>query len=291
VTIGVAGVVAVAALVPLASHYLQVADEVGVRAYPAALLPRLASWVLMGQTHPWYGWLQQRGGPFFQTRAAVHSNGVGPITTLVAMIGLYWGRGRKGVRLLVIMAAALMLMSTVFPGGFTFWRHVYDYLPGANALRAVGRIGLVLLLPLGLGVALCFDRLYAQARYLPLVLLAALMIAEQNHEIRYRAREPLQRYIAELSEKLDPGCEAFFLASTGRLRYPHAHDDAAWVSLRTGIPTVNGRYGNFPPEYLLRDAHLRTNADRPGLRRAFDYWLEVNGLPARRICWIETSGF
>ena len=149
----------------------------------------------------------------------------------------------------------------------------------------------MLLLPLGLGVALFFERLHAQARYLPLVLLAALMIAEQNHDIRYRPRAPLDRYIADLSEKLDPGCEAFFLASTGRQRYPHAHDDAAWISLRTGIPTVNGRYGNFPPEYLLQDAHLRSNADRPGLRRAFEYWLEVSGLPARRICWIETPGF
>lgn len=289
--IGLAGLGALAAVAPALQRYLQTAAEVGLRRYPASELPRPMSWVLMGPNHPWFGWLQQSDGPFFGLRQSIHSHGVGPVTTVVAIIGLYQAWSRRSVRLLGLVVIALILMTTVYPGGISGWRLIYDYLPGAAALRAVARVGMITLLPLALGVAFLFGELQRSRRWVWLAILGALVIVEQNHAIQFRERAPLEAYERALVDSLPRGCEAFLLVHVAARPYPHVNDDAAWVTLRTGVPTLNGRYGNFPPDYPLYDVHAPNPEVRAGVRRAMDYWVERNGLTSGRVCWIETRGF
>jgi hypothetical protein len=284
------GVVTLAALVPVMSHYLRAAAEVGMRAIEPEFLPRPASWVLMGRWHPLYGWLQEPGGPFAELRESVHTHGVGPVTTVLAITGLVQARRWRSVRLMVFTVITLILATTMFPGGFSGWRLLHAYVPGAAALRAVGRIGAVTVLPLALGVAVFFDRLTERRSKLLLVALAVVMVAEQNHELRFRDRASLLAYEESLVAQLEPGCETFLLVYTGNRPYPHVHDDAAWVTLRAGIPTINGRYGNYPPDYGLYDVHAPNPEAAAGVRRGLDDWIRRNGLSAPRVCWIETSG-
>lgn len=288
---GLGALGALAAVAPALQRYLQTAAEVGLRRYPASELPRPMSWLLMGPNHPWFGWLQQSEGPFFDLRQSIHSHGVGPVTTVVAIIGLYQAWSRRSVRLLGLVVGALILMTTVYPGGFSGWRLIYDYLPGAAALRAVARIGMITLLPLALGVGFFFSELQRSRRWVWLAILGALVVAEQNHDIQFRERAPLEAYEQALVDSLPRGCEAFLLVHVAARPYPHVNDDAAWVTLRTGVPTLNGRYGNFPPDYPLYDVHAPNPEVRAGVRRAMDYWVERNGLASRRVCWIETRGF
>ena len=213
--LGAAGAVTLAAMVPMLTHYLRAAEEIGLRRYPVAFVPRPASWLLMGPRHPWYGWLQVAGGPFADLRGPPHSNGVGLLTTALAIVGLYGAWKRRSVRLLVLVVVTLIVATTVLPGGYSGWRLAYDYLPGAAALRAVARIGMITLLPLSLGIALFFGRLEQRRRWLLLTALGIGVIAEQNHDLQFRRRAPIESYQASLAERLAPGCEAFLAGLRG----------------------------------------------------------------------------
>lgn len=280
-----------AAMLPWLTHYLAAASEVGWRIYPVESVPRLPSWVLMGPGHPWYGWLQRPGGPLPQITQPHHSLGVGPLTTGLALIGLYWARRWRSVRLMALVVGSWFVLATTFPGGFSAWHVFYEYLPGAAAIRAVGRIGMITVLPLALGVASFFSRLAERRRWALVTVLAVLFIAEQNHDLQFRQRAPLREYVASLAEQLDAGCKAFLLVHRGQDPDRHVHDAAAWITLETGIPTLNGRYGNTPPEYGLIDVLIRDEADRNNVRQAMRSWVRLKGLSEPRVCWIETEGF
>ena len=289
-TIGASGLAALVALLPLLNRYVRAAGEVGLRGYPWDALPRPVSWLLMGPRHPLYGWLQRRDGPFFELRQTHHSHGVGPVTTALALIGIYWAWKRRSVRLLALVVGSLVVLTTLYPGGYSGWRLIYEYLPGAAALRAVGRIGMIALLPLSLGAAMFFGRLQRQGRWVLMAVLAAVMVAEQSHDLRFRDRRAVEDYVASLAAQVDPECTAFLLLHVDERPYPHVHDDAAWVTLATGVPTVNGRYGNLPPEYGLRDVQAINERDRESVGRELGYWIERHGLDETRVCTIETRG-
>ncbi len=288
--LGAAGVASFAALVPLASRYLRAADEVGLRGYEGVTLPLPPSWFLMGRWNSLYGWLQLRDGPFFDIRDPHQSNGVGPLTTVLALVGLYQAWKNRSVRLLALTVGILIVFTTMYPGGYSGWRLIYELLPGAAALRSAARIGMIALLPLSLGVAVFFSSLRRKGRWLLILVLGVAMVAEQSHQLRLRDRSTLDAYVAGLADQLQPDCAAFLLALRGRRNYGFVHDDAAWITLATGIPTLNGRYGNVPPDWPLLDVRITNPEDRRAVEVAMADWIARNGLPAERVCWIETRG-
>lgn len=281
-----------AAMLPWLTHYLAAVSEVGWRIYPAGSIPRIPSWVMMGPGHPLYGWLQRPGGPAYGGFSrAHHSLGVGPLTTGLALGGLYWARRWRSVQLMALVVGSWFVLATMFPGGFTAWRVFYEFLPGAAAMRAVARIVMITLLPLALGIAMFFSRLAVDRRWRLFSLLAVLVIAEQSHDLKFRQRAPVREYVASLAEKLDSNCEAFLLVQRGRESDRHVHDTAAWITLETGIPTLNGRYGNRPPEWGLSDVLIRNEVDRNNVQQAMRQWVRLKDLPEARVCRIETEDF
>src|SRR5206468_5737674 len=109
----------------------------------------------------------------------------------------------RDVQFVVIVPLTMALLAMEWPGGFSLWRAVYLYVPGASALRAVSRIGVALVLPAALGLALVVDELVRAPRIAPsrtavtlrrrdrvrrafvTVLLIAAVVAEQVQESRW----------------------------------------------------------------------------------------------------------
>ncbi len=165
---GGALVVAVAAW-PLAAHYLAAAKLVGARplAVVLQLLPRPESWLNLGPGSLLYGSLTDRfWGPALPFEWT-HRLGLGFLTWAL----VFWGaalalRRREGpLRLLVLAFGLAVLLATRWPGDGSLWRGVYELVPGATAIRAVGRLAVVGLLLLALCLALAWRRLEESRRF------------------------------------------------------------------------------------------------------------------------------
>ncbi len=274
---------------PLAARYLAAKAERGYFPFAERQAPRLASWLLPGDTNVAWGWLTDLS-VFEGLDASPHWNGVGFVTLAVAAAGLTRLWRRPGVRLLVLAVATLFVLTLSWPGEVSLWRWVREVAPGASALRAVARVGSVLTLPAALGLAAFFDRPRSGRRAATalLALLGLLVLAEQVHARRTPLdKAALRAHVDSLARRVDPACRAFLLVMQGRGRYEHLQDDAAWVTLATGIPTVNGRYGSFPPEYPnLRMPRIRKARRLADARRAMRGWLEAHGESAEGVCFV-----
>ncbi len=287
----VAGALVAAVLTaPLAARYRVTAETHGVRTWEDVepFQPRWVSWMLMGTTHRLWGWLYDTEltaeGRFLRT--ANHANGLGLIALAVAGIGLYRHRRLPAVRLMVMASLLAILLTTVFPGGFTFWRLVYENLPGAAAIRAVGRIGLLLLIPAGLGVGWFFESRRGPWWQTAAILL--LLIVEQAHAPAAYDKLEARRRAQAIAEAVGADCRSFFVTTTAT--HPGIHEDAMWAGILAGVPTVNGRYGNFPPGWTLYDKAYRRRGDasQDGADAALGAWLEHNCLAAEDVCRIDS---
>jgi hypothetical protein len=240
----------------------------------------------MGERNLIYGWLQT-DTRFADLAQPTHSNGIGLVTLAVCAYGLWVARERRAIRLLALSTASLAVLFTAY-GDFALWRHLQSVLPGAAGIRAVGRIGMVLALPAAIGVALGFDRVRERRHGLFAALLAVACAAEQAHQTRFVDKAAVRAAIASLAARVEPRCGSFFLAASGPAGYAFENDDAAWVQLATGTPTVNGRYGNAPPRWGF--SRYQVGGGKPSremLQRAFDRWVTDTGLDRASVCWID----
>ena len=241
----------------------------------------------MGRRNVLYGWLQASDGPYAHLIRPFHSSGIGFVALSASLVGLWWGRRHLGVRLMFLAVLSLFVLSVTLPGGFSLWRYMHEYLPGASALRATGRIGMVLLLFGAVGVAFFFDRLASRRRMVAVAAILVVCTLEQWNRTRWIPVSESRERVRAVATKIDTSCRAFLLVSRGGPSYRFLNDDAAWVSLATGIPTVNGRYGHFPPNWPLRDLHIDADDDEARIRAALGDWVERYGMEPGSVCLVE----
>jgi hypothetical protein len=296
--IAAAALLAGAALAPMLLRYSSAQGAVGARAFGdlATFLPRISSWFFMGGGSWAYSWLGHFR-PWQHIEASQeHCLALGFLTGGLAAIGLWRQRARPLVRVLSLSAVGVVLLATTWPGGFTAWRLVFWLVPGARAIRAVGRISLLLLIPAAFGVAACLDA--CRARGLALVL-AMLVAAEQGRSLHFYSAARTDAHVARLASRLDPSRCGYFYFSPDEphsRRYPDdfvsciRQVDAMWAALGSGIPTINGYSGNFPPEWddLLHDV-IHGPDDRRRLASDLSRWIESHSLDPHRFCWIAPS--
>lgn len=177
-------------------------------------------------------------------------------------------RGRRGaatsfaVAALVLFALTLYVPAADLPAdgplrerGTTLWWLVWDHVPGASAIRAVGRIWTGILPLLVMAVALTAERwrrTHPRRRALAvLATLATLALAEQ---IRFRRQPSFDKrafaeQVARWREAIPAGCQVVYFAipPTGP-SWVHQMT-AQWAALEAGVPTVNGYSSNYPPGY------------------------------------------
>ena len=291
--LAVCGLLAAALAAPLLERYLLAAQILGLRTWAAVepLLPRWQSWLLMGHENWLYGWIYGTElwpkGPHW--RSSAHAGGLGVVATVLAIAGLWHYRQRISTRLLAALSLLAVLLATLWPGGWTLWRVLYEYLPGTGGLRAVGRVSMLLLIPAAVGVAYFFERRLRNRRgTVVAAILVLLMAIEQGSRTPYYDRETARRRVAVITDALEAHCPTFLLSSADRRYRFWLQEDAMWATLETGVPTVNGRYGNDPPGWGLRlRSGFSSTAYRQGIDQALEAWARANCLDPAEICRLE----
>jgi hypothetical protein len=295
----IAGCTAASALLawPMAAHYLRAAHDVGLRDFSTVepMLPRPASWLYMGPGN----WLYRRlaGLAAFRAIPAEHEQrlGLGFATAVVALGGLWGARRRAPARLMLLTAATLIVLATLWAPGLSLWPAVYGVVPGAAALRAVSRIGMMLLVPASFGVALAAQRVreLAAARpalALPLLALpvAAAIVAEQGQDMDWYDRTAARARASAVARAIPARCAAFLytpLAPNGDPWWYHG--DAMWAALERGVPTVNGYSGNVPRGWPFYDVIARSPAEDSLLAHALTAWEARWRLAPATVCRVR----
>ncbi len=167
-------------------------------------------------------------------------------------------------------------------------------MPGAAAIRAVARIGILMLIPAGLGVAFFVDEMRPRRVLLALVL--AIGVLEQAQTTPSWDKLAVRRDVASLAGSIRGECGAFLftpLAGSGAGRSGFENDkhqlDAMWAALLTGVPTINGFSGNTPPGRDFGQITVHDETDERRLARRLADWSRRWGLQAQRVCWVRPS--
>ncbi|MGE6761317.1 hypothetical protein ACQKGO_25090 [Corallococcus interemptor] len=284
------GVVGLVVLAPLVLHSRQAIGTVGLRSFGdvSPMVPRFWSWFFVGQDSWLYGWTN--GFSKFQRMPVAweHRLGFGFVTPVLAGIGLWQARSRTSVRLLLVLAVATLLLASRYTGGFTPWWLVFHGVPGAAAIRALSRIGLWLLVPAAVGLALYLQRQWDSGRAALAVALGALCLLEQGLTGPVYDRHEARADVEAVAARIAPGCATFFYAPTsGEAQEWKYHLDAVWASGEHGVPTVNGYSGNYPQGWKLQD-NRRFNAEAAArIDQELEAWMRSRNLAPESVCRIE----
>jgi hypothetical protein len=341
--------VALVPLAHLANHYLEAAREVGLRE-PDSIAwgaPFLASWASRGP-ESWFdplnalrAWGVFHDNPWPEGEQEI---GIGPVTSLLVLLGLVAGRHRLFVRLLLatsltllvcmtgmapqnslwqvcqpwlpaglisvlwwaflllslgalagvlsgrrrrlfgwLLGAALVLLMAVTaltPEG-SLWLVLYRWVPGASAIRASCRVGLLLLVPASVGLALFLQGRRSRAVALALALVCVL---EQLRDLPTVDKPAHREHIARLARRVPAGTKAFlYLGRAPGVPWYRTQLDAMWVQLETGVPTVNGYSGNDPPGWgpFAYERYVPENDGR--IKEALKEWFHQHQMSAENV--------
>jgi len=287
---GACCLLAAASAWPLAAHYLQTFHMVGRRPFGPVqpMIPTIVSWFSMGGGSLLYGRLAALPAFAALPMGHEHQIGLGIATTAVAAGGFAKGRDRAPLRLIGLTTLSLVLLSIEWPGGFTLWKLVFDWFPGACGMRAVARIGVFLLLPFAVGLAWNFDLAFKKSAAAPL-LMAALCLLEQARAAGgydWRAQRAGHEAVAA---QVSRDCSVFLYSPPASA--PFAEDqyqiDAMWAQLETGVATLNGYSGNWPPRWPFHQIKIAWPADARRRDLALAGWLSKWRAEPQKVCVVS----
>ena len=147
-------------------------------------------------------------------------------------------------------------------------------MPGADAVRGLQRYMMMLTAPLAALLAMAVDRLFRvgggpRARFLggaAAMLLALAVMSEQVSGSFGFSADGQRRYFSALKAQLAPSCQLFSVrdpkqpfGEPGINEIPNLNRkyqaDALLLAALTGLPTVNGFSGLYPPDYHLYELY------------------------------------
>ncbi len=263
------GAATAALLWPMLSHYLAASHELGPRLFSevATMLPRIKSWFYLGSDNFLYGSLASWHKFARLPNNCEHTIGLGLLTFAACIAGLFLNR-RDPVARISWKVLSIAILLTVFVGGYTLWRGVYEVFPGAKAARAVTRIQLVLLIPWAIGLASLVQKKPKWA-----ITLLALVALEQ-FAIYPGYSKPLAIARSQaIANRIPTDCTHFLVAPVNPMKSGAEQlIDAMWAVFQTQKPTLNGYSGSNPPGWSL-------------------YTLESSQVRPALVAWKKSSGF
>ncbi len=284
-------VTAAALLAPLAIQYSRVEGEVGGRnwGHMKPFQPRLASWLYHPPAAPFSGWEERLTLFNSLPNRDEHAIGLGYVTPVLLVAGLIAGRRRQGLRNAALAMAIVMVVITLWPGGFSLWKYIARNLPGLSAARVTARLGLLLPLLAAAAFAVLADTRGRRSR--PWIYaLGFLALAEQSVRMHVFDKRVSQRWVADLASRVDPAAAAF-VVSIQRPGFPQwiVHLDAMWATTLAGRPTVNGYTGSTPPGWggQLWVARSASKLQRERFTTDLAAWLSGQGVAPASTQWIE----
>ncbi|HEY0762552.1 MAG TPA: DUF4214 domain-containing protein [Pyrinomonadaceae bacterium] len=236
------------------------------------------------------------------------------VVLVIATIGFI--RARRGVNTsgfsipdprqlgMLFLAVLILATSLFYVLGFRYgdhspWYFIYEYFPGAKAIRAVSRYVIFLALPMSIAFAFVIDwglafalrqqssfrrRLLATA----VILLGALMAFEQFGIPKIGGSgftvSIEKSYLQTHAAKLAKDCEAFYLANgpLAKRSMPEYQYDAMLISAVSGIPTLNASSSQFPPGWDLYSLQIPEYEDH------VKSWISQQKISGK-VCRLETG--
>jgi hypothetical protein len=208
-------------------------------------------------------------------------------------------RGRALRRPAARCAVALALtaaVEAVLPlhlGSYSLWAVVH-HLPGASAMRAIGRAQIVTAALLTLAAAAALTEIFAQllpggrrgpvpaARW-ALAALVLLAVAEQyNTTDASQLSRPAQLAFLASVRSAPAGCRSFYVVDPSDPTQPfyESQVDAMLVAQKLGLPTLNGYTAYSPPGWALE------RIGEPGYEEAALIWADSHSV-ARGLCRLD----
>ena len=289
-------------LIPFLWIYGPILPQLTKRSYAdfLSLMPQWQDWFWMGANHPLWG---RFAGLFGMDRPDVVEWELRMGWGLVALLAIGYGlfelfrkikpakRGKDPLTWGKVTAIASLVLAFMVLrwGDFSPWRWVFDWVPGASALRSVGRVSLVLALPAGALLAWLGQRITDKIesskkikRPLLIGLLAFGLLCFFGEQMSpppdqgfSRSRE--LQWISTLAQDVPKDKVAFYILPTPSLPATSTELslDAMWASLESGVPTLNGYSGMEPPGWDLN------GLKRPDYQDRVDRWVHDTGLDGK----------
>ncbi len=287
-------------LAPFALVYLPKAQETGMHAYQviAGLTPTPADLLHVGSGNLLFGWLDRLVTPPGADNFSEHTVGFTPTMLGFALAGAVLamrnGSPAPRWRRAVAIAFLLSLVVCMDYGGSSPWWLVYQFVPGAAAVRVVTRYWLLLEMPAALLAALAFERLTRHWRRAAVLALAVVLAAgEVTTDGAFLLDRTAERGFIAAVPPAPAGCTAFFVqtARTGEPGYyPLAVNvDGMLLAELLHLPTPNGHASFLPPGFGMGYATAAQYADTaPRALRVAGLERGMCGLDLQRDDWSTT---
>lgn len=306
-SLAVVAVLCLGSLLPFLRLYLPKASETGMHvfAHLRDQLPAPVDLVNIGLGNHLYGGLvralaETSGFPWeFSERQMGLTPGVVALF-LVAAAALWW-RGRAAgtppARLWLAQDLALVTIGTCLltfsVSGHSAWQAVYEFVPGAKAIRAVARYYIVLAVPV---VAVGMYWLALQRSRIARIGGAALCAFLVLEQLNMAAATAIDRGAAtarlEAAKPYPGACRAFFVVDDRPAAAGNASDalyrhnvEAMLLAEVLGLPTINGFSSFLPPDWAFDHPYRADYLDRV---RAYARTHDIRGLCAldlRTMTW------
>jgi hypothetical protein len=280
--LGAGAALAAMLLVPFVVHYREAAEQLGPRPWSevSCFLPSPLAWLTPAPESWLYGGLAGLGGADDPCRVE-KSLSIGYVTLAASLLGVAIGWRRRPEGRIVALTLLALVLSATSVAGWTLWWGVYQVVPGAIAIRAVGRIVLVALLPAALGLAYLMAHLETTGRRRLAVALAGVCILEQGMTTVHHERNEMRSRITRAAAAIPPSCRAFFLVT--EMHPVHTAITAMWAGLSREAASINGHSGSWPPGYPFERLAPGTVDARIG------GWVHANGGRPSETCVVHTA--
>jgi hypothetical protein len=233
------------------------------------MIPDWRSLLSMGDGNYVWGWFYKRivGDPRPSTWGELMV-GIGLVPSLawialtVASVWLI-KRGRSVGTLflgVMILATSIFIVLGVKVGNHSLWEYIYNYFPGAGAIRAVSRYVIFLTLPMSIAFAYALQKAlqFASGRRaltVAVLVIAAFGVFEQFGVPRVNgtgfSTSIEETYLKTMAGRLPVDCKAFYVAPGPQARHATAeyHYDAMMISSISRVKTLNASSSQFPRDW------------------------------------------
>ncbi len=207
--------------------------------------------------------------------------GPGTLGVVAASMMLQRGSLKLSAYWLAVLGLTVAAVFFLFGDQIMVWKYFFRHLFGANAIRAVGRASLVLLIPASVGLALTFDFLWRRGQWLAIGLLALICVLEQGLTTSSYDKWIQRQNAHAVAVRVPATAAAYFAGVLGsRDNAWETHLDAMWAELECHVPTINGYSGGQPKGWD------KFYLPQPGSGDLLITWAKDHGLNPQRICWI-----
>ncbi|WP_058833872.1 hypothetical protein [Luteimonas abyssi] len=236
-----------------------------------SMTPRLRSYLLADESGLWEPLSSRIGAGMPAREEQQMFFGVGIVG--LAVLGRLFSP--LAMRRVASRSFVLLFILTITIGGISLYSLVAN-LPGADSVRAVARIGLVMILPLSILVAMGVDALHqrSSAARWAIVVLAGLMVVESatlritNYDPAY-SQARVDQLRAALPDPLPEDAVLFNQIHPG-VPFHIPELDTVILAQEVGRPTLNGYSGNTPSGYGPRSFEIPCAQAQARMRGALD---------------------